>query len=86
MINHFSIFGLLNEVYLHKVNQAEEDYNALKREIRSLSDVVKKLRTAVEKSLAEESNKKELNEIKRKINAFRNCGLQQDVIYETINL
>jgi len=86
MISHFTIFSLLNEVYLHKANQPEESYETLKGEIKALSDVVKKLRTALEKTIAEESNKKELGDIKRKINTFRNSGLQQDVIYETINL
>lgn len=86
IIGHFTIFGLLNEVYLHKANQAEEEYNTLKREIKALTDIVKKLKTALEKSLSEESSKKDLADVKRKINAFRNYGLQQDVIYETINL
>ncbi len=85
IIGHFTIFALLNEVYLHKSNESEEKYEALKCEIKALSDVVKKLRTAMEKTLKEESNRKELGEIKRKINEFRNSGLQ-DVIYETINL
>lgn len=86
IISHLTIFSLLNEVYLHKSNQAEEDYNYLKREIKTLTDIIKKQKTNLEKISAEESKKKELSDIKRKINAFRSTGLQQDIIYETINL
>ena len=86
MLGHFTIFALLNEVYLHKANQAEEDYNTLKREIKFTSDTVKKAKTVLEKSVAEESNKRELADVKRKINAFRAHGTGEDVIYETINL
>jgi len=58
----------------------------LKREIKVLSDIVKKLKLNLGKNLDEEKNKKDILDIKRRLSAFRNSGLGEDVTYETINL
>jgi len=86
MIEQLIIFNLLNEVYLHKQGQSEDDYTQLKKDIKILSDTIKKIKTNLEKNLAEENNKKDLLDIKKRFNAYRNSGLGEDVVYETINL
>lgn len=86
IIDHLVIFNLLNEVFFHKLNEAEDEYNLIKREVKVLTDNIKKLKINLEKASTEENNKKEILDIKRRLNAFQNSGIQQDVIYETINL
>jgi hypothetical protein len=83
---HLNIFNLLNEVYYHKYNNLEADYTSLKREIKVLADIIKQVNNSLVKSKNQELKLNEFDDIRKRLDAFRNINEKDDLIYETINL
>lgn len=86
ILEHLNILNLINEIFFYKHNNQENEYTLLKIEIKVMVDAILHIQSGLKISKKDEKQNAEFEDLKRRLDKYKNLSASEDVIFETINL